>query len=106
MRKAWKSTSLGPERGPFPFTLWERFVCLTKDERVMKMNRKLEEALNKMDEGTYAEVDLIMRMLEEGQGLGVISRIWYDPYEKVMKAEYVRWERTAECKAYPADDVF
>lgn len=80
--------------------------CSPKMNMAMKMNRKLEEALNKMDEGTYAEVDLIMRMLEEGQGLGVISRIWYDPYEKVMKAEYVRWERQAECKAYPAEDVF
>ena len=80
--------------------------CSRKMNMAMKMNRKLEEALNKMDEGTYAEADLVMRMLEEGQNLGVISRIWYDPYEKVMKAEYVRWERTAECKAYPAEDVF
>ena len=76
----------------------------------MKMNgdkiRKLEEVLNKMDEGTYAEVDLIMRMLEEGQNLGVLSRIWYDPYEKVMKAEYTRWERTAECRTYPDCGVF
>ena len=80
--------------------------CSRKMNMAMKMNRKLEEALNKMDEGTYAEADLVMRMLEEGQNLGVISRIWYDPYEKVMKAEYVRWQRVAKCKAYPAEDVF
>ena len=81
-----------------------------KVKQSMEMNgrkiKELEEALRKMDEGTYAEADLVMKMLEEGQNLGVISRIWYDPYEKVMKAEYVMWQRVAECKAYPADDVF
>lgn len=49
------------------------------------------------------EVDLVKRMIEEGQGLGVLSDIWYDPYRKVMVAEYIRWERRVEKKEYPAD---
>ena len=49
------------------------------------------------------EIDLVKRMLEEGQGMGVLSDIWYDPYRKVMVAEYIRWERTEEKKEYPAE---
>lgn len=51
------------------------------------------------------EIDLVKRMLEEGKDLGVLSDIHYDPYRKVMVAEYIRWERKAETRECEADTI-
>ena len=61
-----------------------------------KKLKELSDVLEKMDEWTYAEMDLVMRMLTEHKDMGALQRVWYDPYQKCMMATYVKFYRKEE----------